>query len=457
VAGGERTIKVKFVGDATGLQRTVKDGQKAVGGWKDSLKGFAAGFAGLALGKELFDFGRDSVKAFSEAEESQNKLSDAFSRFPKLADTSIDSLRGLNTELAKKIKFDDDSFASAEAILAQFKLTGTQLKDITPLVADYAVKTGKDLPDAATTIGKAFLGNTKALKELGISYKSTGNQATDVKNITKLLRDQVGGFAEKQGKSAAGQAAILGNQFGELKESVGSKLLPVLMVLASVGLQVVDFISKNISVLGPLIGVIAAVVAVQWAWNIALSANPIGLVVIAIAALVAGIVWVATKTRFFQTVWRVAWGGVKAAASAVVDWFAKLPGRIGGFFTGIANGIKNAFRGAFNFVADAWNNTIGSLSWSIPGWVPFIGGNHISAPRLRRFHAGGIIPGVGDQIVVARGGERILTEEQDAALGVGVAEIHIHIGNEVVRVIRQEIRQSNRDLRRSVTAGAGTR
>ena len=44
----------------------------------------------------------------------------------------------------------------------QFGLTGKQIEDLLPLVADYAAKTGKDLPDAATTLGKALLGNTRA-------------------------------------------------------------------------------------------------------------------------------------------------------------------------------------------------------------------------------------------------------------------------------------------------------
>lgn len=41
----------------------------------------------------------------------------------------------------------------------------------------------------------------------------------------------------------------------------------------------------------------------QWALNAAMSANPIGLIVTAIALLVGGIVYLATQTTFFQDVW----------------------------------------------------------------------------------------------------------------------------------------------------------
>lgn len=43
----------------------------------------------------------------------------------------------------------------------------------------------------------------------------------------------------------------------------------------------------------------------QWALNAAMTANPIGLIVAGIALLVAGIVWVATQTTFFQDAWAV--------------------------------------------------------------------------------------------------------------------------------------------------------
>src|SRR5262249_39987192 len=49
--------------------------------------------------------------------------------------------------------------------------------------------------------------------------------------------------------------------------------------------------------------------AVQWLWNAALAANPIGLVVVAITALVGGLVWFFTQTKLGQQVWQTVWGG----------------------------------------------------------------------------------------------------------------------------------------------------
>lgn len=276
---------------------------------------------GAAAGAVLaVKFGADSVRAFADAEKAQTRLSDAFVRFPKLADTSIGALRSLNETLAQKTRFDDDALASGQAVLAQFGLTGKQLQNMTPLLADYAAKTGKDLPTAATTLGKAFLGNTRALKELGISYKPTGDAARDMAVIQELVNQKVGGFAEKEGKTAAGQAEILKNQFGELQEEVGSKLVPILTKLLEIGLKVVDWIKQNITWLGPLVAGIGALVAIIKIWTIAQAAlnlvmalNPIGLVIVAIAALVAAFVVAWKKSETFRNVIKAVWQGIKTA------------------------------------------------------------------------------------------------------------------------------------------------
>jgi len=202
--------------------------------------GVISAIAGTTAGLAIAKFGKDSINAFKESEDAQVRLQDAFARFPNIADSNIQAFQGLNQQLQLKTKFDDEAYASGQAILAQFGLTGKKILEVTPLLGDYAAKTGKDIPTAATLLGKSFLGNTRALKALGISYKTTGNQALDTANILDLVRQKVGGFAEKEGKTAAGQIAILGNRFEELQEKVGAALLPALGGLAKTAMVLVD-------------------------------------------------------------------------------------------------------------------------------------------------------------------------------------------------------------------------
>lgn len=201
-----------------------------VGGNLGKLGGMFAGIGTAAVvagGIVAIDFGKQSVDAFMEAQASAAKFDDAFARFPSLTGYK-GQIDDLAQSLALKTKYDDDATKSAAATLAKFGLTGEQMKTLIPLTQDYASATGKDLGTSSALVGKALLGNTKSLKELGIAYKPTGDKAKDLANITKLLADKVGGFAEKEGKTAAGTAAILGNQFGEVKETVGSYLVPAL-------------------------------------------------------------------------------------------------------------------------------------------------------------------------------------------------------------------------------------
>ena len=210
----------------------VDKASKTLGGIGKSIGKMSVNTA--ALGATLVAFGATSIKAFSDSELAQVKLNDAFEKFPNLADTNVGALNALNAELQKKTRFDDESFAAAEATLAQYGLTGQQLKDLTPLVADFAAKTGKTLPDAASAVGKALLGQGRALKGVGIDFKDAGSTGANFTQIMAGLRTQVGGFAEKEGQTAAGKAEILKNQFGELQEKVGALLVPALTSLVGV-------------------------------------------------------------------------------------------------------------------------------------------------------------------------------------------------------------------------------
>ena len=228
--------------------------------------------AGAAVGAAIWKFGKDSVQAYVEAQGAQTRLQEAFRKFPKLADVSIGALQDYNAELAKKTRFDDDATSSGQAVLAQFGLTGRQIMAVTPLLQDYAAKTGKDLPAAAEDLGKAMLGQGRALKAVGINFVDTGTAGGNFNQIMGSLRQQVGGFAEAEGKTAAGQAEILKNQFGELQETAGQKLLPALISVGGELLKLVGFVSDNQRVIVPLAAGVAGVAAAVYAVNKAVGA-----------------------------------------------------------------------------------------------------------------------------------------------------------------------------------------
>lgn len=128
--------------------------------------------------------------------------------------------------------FQDEAILGADTILARFKLTEEQIRATIPTVLDYARATGKTAPDAAQTIGKALLGNTRALKAVGIQYTSTGDAAKDYANIQNLLNQKLSGQAAAYAQTFAGKLEILAADFDDLKEAVGGQLIDDLTVLA---------------------------------------------------------------------------------------------------------------------------------------------------------------------------------------------------------------------------------
>ena len=385
----DKTIKFLLVGEDKSASKTLRgvgdDADKASGklkGMGSVMGGLLAAGAVTAAANAVVNFGKASVGAFMDAEQSQRQLEDAYSRFPALADVNIDKLRELNSAIQAKTGADADDLAASQAVLGQYQLTGRQLADLTPLLDDYAVKTGKDLPSAAEDLGKAMLGQGRALKDVGIDFEDTGSVAGNFDQVMAGLRSQVGGFATSESTSAEGALRRLQTEFGDVQEEVGSQLLPVLVELGGALLEVVGWVKENASWLAPMATAVTAVAVAagvaagaQWLWNAALAANPIGLVVLAIAGLVAGLVVAYNTSEDFRNVvngvfqavgdmgaWL--WNNALAPAfRAIVNGFAwimeglagmlRALGQVPGFgwATDAANRLDDMARGARNAAA----------------------------------------------------------------------------------------------------------
>lgn len=161
--------------------------------------------------------------------------------------------------------------------------------------------------------------------------------------------------------------------------------------------------------LSGLVGVTGLVTAAQWLWNAAQAASPTTWIIAGIVALIAVIVLIATKTQWFQKGWRASWGAIKSVALNTGEFLRKIPGWLGSAFSKVGHAITSPFKSAFSTVADLWNNTVGRLHFSIPGWVPGLGGHGWGMPQIPHFHEGGQIPGIpgSSVLVLAQAGETI--------------------------------------------------
>ncbi len=180
----------------------------------------------------------------------------------------------------------------------------------------------------------------------------------------------------------------------------------------------------------------------QWRLNAALTANPIGLIVAGVAALVTGLVLFFTKTELGRKIWAgfteflgVAWEKVKIAFqvswtfikavfdamvakagevwtgirdrfTAVVDFVKGLPRAITNAAKGMWDGLKNGLTAALNWIVDKLNGLTGGIS-SIVSKIP---GVSVDIPKIPHFSGGGYTGNFPiDQVAgVVHGGEFVI-------------------------------------------------
>ncbi|WP_284986962.1 tape measure protein [Arthrobacter sp. fls2-241-R2A-172] len=121
-------------------------------------------------------------------------------------------------------------------------------------------------------------------------------------------------------------------------------------------------------------GVVAMGVATaaQWAWNAALNANPISLIIIAIAALVAGLVWFFTQTELGREIFSNVFNFIQSVVQNVVNWFTGtfLPG-----FQAVWALFLAGTLAVGQFFIDAWNNVGNGIAafvaWAVGMFLQF--------------------------------------------------------------------------------------
>jgi hypothetical protein len=196
---------------------------------------------------------------------------------------------------------------------------------------DLAALKGISVADAAKLITEASVGNTRAVKELGIATKDTSGHQLSATAIIAKLTAAVHGQANAMGDTAAGKMARYKESLDQTKIAIGESLMPALQSLLNILQPIFNWLSRNtaiVKVLAPVIGGLAAMVvavtaatkvwaAVQTVLNLVMDANPIGLVILAIAGLVAAVV-VAIKY----------WHDISAALSTAWGWLRDLGGWI---------------------------------------------------------------------------------------------------------------------------------
>ncbi|WP_100490051.1 phage tail tape measure protein [Mycobacteroides abscessus] len=174
--------------------------------------------------------------------------------------------------------------------------------------------------------------------------------------FTNKMQDAFENPAVSQAAGNIGSAlSTIGTAFGNVLSAVGPSLVSGLSEAVNLIVRFKDFLIPLVAGLAAYKTVMLAITVATKAWaavqallNIALTANPIGLIIAAIAGLVAGIVVLYNRNETFRKIVQTTWAAIKTAISAVWNWLS----------TTVFPGLKLAFTAIGTAATWLWNNAI---------------------------------------------------------------------------------------------------
>ncbi|MGL4518451.1 MAG: hypothetical protein ACRCUJ_01765 [Phocaeicola sp.] len=232
--------------------------------------------------------------------------------------------------------------------------------------------TNQDAVSIGNLMGKVMQGQTSALTRVGITFSEAeekvlkyGTESERAAMLAQVVTNNVGEMNAALAATDAGQQKQLENTLGDVKERLGELVqgaAPFIeigsqAVIASSGaMKMAASMSAAVAGIKSLeLGTKAAAIAtkafqaVQAALNVVMSANPISLVILALAALAAGVVYCYKHFDGFREVCDTCFAAVKKIAAAVWEFLVK------------------AFEKASAVIKKAWDYVRAFFGWKSDG------------------------------------------------------------------------------------------
>ena len=436
-----------------------------------------AGLALVALGAAAFD----AVKAFAEDDAAAQKLGTTLRNTTKATDAQVSAVEDFISETSKAAAVTDDELRPALDKLVRGTKSVTKAQDLLSLALDVSAGTGKDLGAVSDALSKAFNGNLGPLKKLDPALADLIKSGASVDEVFAAMSETFAGQADTAANTTQGKMKNLGIQMGELKESIGQAVLPLVEKLLPALQAFSTWASDNkglIVTLGLVIGGIATAIiatnaalavyntiqALTAALNTALTATFTALWVatgaIVILAIIAALVALQVKFNIFGKAidgikagfiawWGVVqyvFGAIKTGFETLRDLGKSIFDGISGAFKGVINAVIYNLERGLNFAIKGLNIILDGIDKAAGPWVNFDSIPDVKLPRLAQ---GGIVTGPTIAMIgEGREPEAVIPLSKLGSFGVGgggnTITVNVNGGdpNSIVRALQQYVRQS---------------
>lgn len=399
----------------------------------NSLTSLAKKVAGVAAAyvsiSSVTNFMKECVSAADVQAAAEKRLETTIMNVKGATLEGVTAIKNYAAELQGVTTVGDEVTIQGASQLATFQLQSDTIKTLLPSLQDLAVAqygtavSGDQMQQMANLMGKVMSGNVSSLSRYGVVMNDTqkkilktGSESQKAAMLVEVLGQNFGGLAQAMANTPAGRVQQLKNAWGDMQEVIGAKLYPIITnvltyltdkipsiqstiggvvdsiipILSTVweGIKqgaktagdMISLVKDNWSWLAPVIGgVVGAIVAyktavsvatgVQWAMNAAMSANPIGIIIVGIAALIGGLVALYKNCEGFRNAVNTAFGTISTAAKYVWEQIKIVWSAVSPFFTKIWEGIKVAvsvlkvyligmFKTAWETIKFCWGNVI---------------------------------------------------------------------------------------------------
>ena len=208
-------------------QKDINKLGKSIDGFaKKSAKAF--GVAALASAAFAVKIGKDAVQAAMEDQKSQALLANSLRNTVGATDNAIAGVERHITALQKQFSIADDELRPAFGRLAAAFNSTTVAQEAMQVALNVSAFAGVDLATASEAIIKASQGQYKAITKLVPGIGAATLATKDFGKITDKVSKLTGGAAATRAGTLEGKMNGLKIAFGEVMETLGYALLPVM-------------------------------------------------------------------------------------------------------------------------------------------------------------------------------------------------------------------------------------